>query len=99
MPISPSVRVIACPVLTSAPVARNALATNSNGVFTLARRTPGPKNSGADNNAHDLAQVAVRLLESLRGAVDERLRRRVADEALGELEGDVLRGGRVMRKD
>ena len=71
-----------------APEARTALTTNSSGVFTFAARLAGAWNSARRHDrAHDRADVAVRLAEDLRGALDESRRRLVGHEASGELPG------------
>ena len=48
-----------------------------------------------DDGAHDFADVAVGVAEAARGAIDERLRRLVGDEAPRELRRDEPRGRRM----
>ena len=80
-------------------VARTAETTNSSGVFTLAAKYFGSKNSGDVMITRvDFAQVALRVEELLRRAIDQRRRRLVGDEPLRELERDVMRRRRMHRE-
>ena len=86
---------------TSAPVARTALTTNSNGVFTLARYASGAKNSGDVRMVRShFAHVAIGLEERRRRAVDQRRRRRVRRRsARASFGGDEVRRRGLRRED
>ena len=65
----------------------------------FARYASAEKNSGdVTIRRVDLAEIALRVEELLRRAIDQRLGRLVGDEPLRELEGNVMRGGRMPRE-
>ena len=100
MPSCCSARTSGRASCTSAPVARSALTTNSNGVLTFARYASGDEEFGrGQDRPHHLAQIAVGVAEPRRGAIDERRRRRVADEAARQLGRDEARRRRMLRED
>ncbi len=78
---------------------RSAETMNSKGVLTLARRFAAAKNSGDVMMVRTTSRRSPPGVEKpLRRAVDQRRRRLVGDEPLGQLVGDVVRRGRVRRE-
>src|SRR5207237_4861121 len=62
-------------------------------------RVGGEELTRGYDRPHDLANVAVRVDEPLRGAIDERGRRRVGDESPHQLRRDEARGRGMPRKN